>query len=253
MPHAHVPEVDLVFVHGWCCDATLLAPLAEHFTPRHRVLLPELPAHGQDPREPEPVTIADYAADITRVCRGAGLDRPVLVGHSMGGLVALQALADAGSGPDGYAGAVLLDPAPIANARARQFWASAAQQVGTDTDGSWRRRFVDGLFLPHDTVGRDEVAAVMSGANPRSAAVAAQAMADYDGAAALARLTGPVLVLHAATVERGLERHVSDRALLTTGQTVGAGHFHHLQVPDQVVPMIRRWLAVTPGLTTTSA
>jgi hypothetical protein len=31
---------------------------------------------------------------------------------------------------------------------------------------------------------------------------------------------------------------------LVTGQTVGAGHFHQLEVPEQVSPMIDRFLAL---------
>ena len=57
----------------------------------------------------------------------------------------------------------------------------------------------------------------------------------------------PLLVLHAASVERGLREAVPDRSLVTTGQTVGAGHFHHLEVPEQVIPMVERWLATTFG------
>jgi hypothetical protein len=34
---------------------------------------------------------------------------------------------------------------------------------------------------------------------------------------------------------------------LMVGQTVGAGHFHQLEVPDQVNAMIERFLAVSIG------
>jgi hypothetical protein len=31
---------------------------------------------------------------------------------------------------------------------------------------------------------------------------------------------------------------------VVTGQTVGAGHFHQLEVPEQITPMIERFLTV---------
>ena len=55
------------------------------------------------------------------------------------------------------------------------------------------------------------------------------------------------LVIQAATAERGLEQLVPDRGLLTVGRTVGAGHFHQIEVPEQLLPMIQRWLSVTYG------
>jgi pimeloyl-ACP methyl ester carboxylesterase len=53
----------------------------------------------------------------------------------------------------------------------------------------------------------------------------------------------PVLVISAAHPED----LVPVRALcptLVTGQAVGAGHFHQLEVPEQVNPMIDRFLAL---------
>jgi hypothetical protein len=38
---------------------------------------------------------------------------------------------------------------------------------------------------------------------------------------------------------------VGDASLLTLGRTVGAGHFHQFEVPDQIVAMLERWLEVT--------
>lgn len=258
---------DLVLVHGWCCDRTTLAPLRERLERRHRVVCLDLRGHGgsrQDDDDgsagvgleradldveiPAPlrdVTIEDYADDVLDIVQDAGLRSPVVVGHSMGGLVALATAArpPSASRP---AGAVLLDPAPVVNPRAKAFWTdTAAPAVAHDWSGQWRRAFADALFLPTDSVDRDRLVELFSAPDPRTAAAAARAMGVFDGAGALAALEVPVLVVHAATVEKGLRDHVRDPSLLTTGQTVGAGHFHQLEVPDQLEPMIERWLAVT--------
>jgi hypothetical protein len=40
---------------------------------------------------------------------------------------------------------------------------------------------------------------------------------------------------------------LATNAAIVTGQTVGAGHFAYLEVPDQVHPMIDRFLATAKG------
>lgn len=264
---------DLVLVHGWCCDGSLMASLRETLEADHRVVTVDLRGHGQsqdfeedgsvgagrsrpDADRPAPTgqvatTIREYAADVLAVCEAAGLIDPVVIGHSMGGLVALDTLARADSPllrapgrPWQPAGAVLLDPAPIAREKGKEFWAVQVEPVSHDVCGDLRREFARSLVLPTDRANYDHAVEVMASVHPQVAAGGAQAMATYDGADALAHLALPTVVIHAASAERGLEQLVPDRSLLTLGRTVGAGHFHHIEVPEQVVPMIRRWLEV---------
>lgn len=236
---------DVVLVHGWCCDRASMAPLAQGLAADHRVLSLDLRGHGQSPRGAAPAqSIEEFADDVLAVGAGAGLRAPVVVGHSLGGLVALAAL-DRGAGPAGPVGAILLDAAPIAHPRGKAFWADQVDRVAEDHDGSLRRGFARSVLLETDSADYTDVVETMGATPADVAAGGARAMADYDGAAALGRLAAPALVIHAASAERDLDRLVPDRRLLTLGRTVGAGHFHQCEVPDQVLAMIRRWLAVT--------
>jgi len=92
------------FVGGWVFD-----PLARYFRARGwRCLAPDLRHHHAeaDPEALSETGLADYLADLTEIA--AALDEPpVVVGHSMGGLLAQQLAAR------GLARAmVLLAPAP---------------------------------------------------------------------------------------------------------------------------------------------
>jgi pimeloyl-ACP methyl ester carboxylesterase len=78
----------VVFIHGWTCDLTFWrgqAPVYE----KHRSLLIDLPGHGQSAKPDVSYTQERFARAIDAVMRDAGVDHAVLVGHSMGGPVAL--------------------------------------------------------------------------------------------------------------------------------------------------------------------
>ncbi len=260
---------DLVLIHGWCCESSSMITIKEAFGEEHRIVEIDLRGHGESARieddgsmgvgfsrpsdldEPVPralreVRIEDYADDVWLICRTAGLRSPVLIGHSMGALVVLATLAARAAGPQAPVGGVLLDPAPVVSAKGKEFWAQAAPQVAVDRSGRWRTEFAESLFLPTDRASVHAIVETMARFRPAVAAGAARAMAAFDGEAALRALDHPLLVLHAATAERQIAAVARAAGLaLTTGQTVGAGHFHHLEVPEQVMPMIRRWLEVT--------
>src|SRR5438067_4467956 len=78
----------VVFIHGWACDLTfwrLQAPVYK----KHRSLLIDLPGHGQSDKPDVSYTQERFARAVEAVMRDAGVERAVLVGHSMGGPVAL--------------------------------------------------------------------------------------------------------------------------------------------------------------------
>lgn len=260
---------DLVLVHGWCCDRGAMTPLRERLERTHRVLTMDLRGHGQSqefdedgsagigahrqgqdlppPRGQLATSIEDFAGDVAAVCAVAGMRSPVVIGHSLGALVALAALRVAGSSVSSWhpGGAVLLDPAPIAHEKGKAYWAGQVEAISGDYSGELRRGFARSLVLATDRADYDRIVQVMAAVHPTVAAGGARAMATFDGAAALGGLSLPALIIQAATAERGLEQLVPDRRLLTFGRTVGAGHFHQFEVPEQIVPMIERWLEVT--------
>lgn len=81
----------LVLVHGWCCDRTYwdlqMAPLAA----RWRVVRLDLAGHGQSERGRTDWGMAAFGADVSAVVSAAGLTDAILVGHSMGADVVLEA------------------------------------------------------------------------------------------------------------------------------------------------------------------
>jgi pimeloyl-ACP methyl ester carboxylesterase len=99
----------LVFVHGGAAHAHWWSFLAPLFTYRWRAVALDLSGHGDSGRR-EAYSLDAWAEEVVTVIRGAAFpDPPVVVGHSMGGLVAIQTAFDH---CDELAGVVLVD-APV--------------------------------------------------------------------------------------------------------------------------------------------
>ena len=79
--------VPLVFVHGWTADRHRLDHQLEHFSPKRRVIRLDLRGHGESGGAGSR-TIEELARDVLTLLDHLEVDRCVLVGHSMGGMIA---------------------------------------------------------------------------------------------------------------------------------------------------------------------
>ncbi len=81
---------------------------------------------------------------------------------------------------------------------------------------------------------------------PRHVAISAweNGFFGWDTAVAATACGAPFLYIDAGTPNVDLDRLAALCPTLLVGRTVGAGHFHQLEVPDQVNAMIDRFVAV---------
>jgi pimeloyl-ACP methyl ester carboxylesterase len=106
----------LVFLHGAggvAGDDPLLNALAE----KHHVYAPLVPGYGDSEEAPEIRDMLDFTLHTWDVVEALGLKDPILVGHSMGGMIAAEMAAIA---PNDLSRLVLIAPAglwdPVAGA-----------------------------------------------------------------------------------------------------------------------------------------
>lgn len=78
----------IVLLHGLYQDADCWATLAVELSASHRVVCCDLRGCGRS-ADGATVTIAQLAADLGALIDALGLDRPIVVGHSLGGQAAL--------------------------------------------------------------------------------------------------------------------------------------------------------------------
>jgi len=74
----------LVFVHGWTCSLNFWSRQVPAFEGKTRIILIDLPGHGQSDKPQVAYTMDLFARAVDAVLRDAGVERAVLAGHSMG-------------------------------------------------------------------------------------------------------------------------------------------------------------------------
>ena len=97
----------LVAFHGLIGSGACLSALAQMLVSDFDVILPDARGHGQSSAPPTGYSYPDLAADGIGLIEKLELDRPVLLGHSMGGLTAALAAGLPGSTVSAL---VLIDP-----------------------------------------------------------------------------------------------------------------------------------------------
>ena len=96
----------IVFIHGFGCDRTDWDAQVAHFSSMHQTIAVDLRGHGASPGAAADCSIELYANDVAVVMRALDLPPAVIVGHSMGFRVAIEAALHA---PAQTRGVILID------------------------------------------------------------------------------------------------------------------------------------------------
>lgn len=226
----------LILVHG-AGGSRLQWPRELRLLPGVNVLAVDLPGHGRS-AGPAPTSLEAHAAVLGEALRELGADSVILVGHSMGGGVALAlALAQ----PARAAGLVLMAagatlPVPAALVElARTAPEAAARQLaalawGDDAPEAVLEPYLDSVgTLPPVTLARDLAAC-----------------AAFDARDRLAGLGAPVLILGGKKdrlIPEAVVEHLGHAVANAKLHWIEAGHMLTLEEPQAVADAVKAWLA----------
>jgi len=79
----------LILLHGLFGSADNWGEVAKHLAQTYQVISVDLRNHGRSPHS-DSQTYTDMTSDLVELCDGLGLDTIHLLGHSLGGKVAMQ-------------------------------------------------------------------------------------------------------------------------------------------------------------------
>jgi len=107
--------VPILLLHGYSNEAHIWDDFVPVVSSHYRVLALDLRGHGESDWHPEGAyRYEDHVEDVEAVVEALGIDRIVVVGHSLGGRIAMLY---GGRNPDRLAGLVIVDSAPELDAR----------------------------------------------------------------------------------------------------------------------------------------
>lgn len=189
----------LLLVAGLAADGSYWLPALDALAQRHRVVLVDNRGSGRTAPLDAPTSIGAMADDCIALVRHLGLPKVALVGHSMGGMIALDCAV---RHPDAVDRLVLVATGAKASARDNDLFAGWASLFPAIDRGLWFRNLFYWVFTSRFFDDRKAVDALVQLASgypyqqtPEALANQVRAIAAFDGTAALARLRARTLVI----------------------------------------------------------
>jgi pimeloyl-ACP methyl ester carboxylesterase len=126
----------VVLLHGLMGSGETWAPVARLLAPELDVILPDARGHGRSSAPASGYRYPDLADDVVALVEDLGLTRPVLIGHSMGGMTAAVVATRIGRL---LRGLVLVDPTFLDSERQHEVYESgvAEQHRHALSRGRW--------------------------------------------------------------------------------------------------------------------
>ena len=87
--HGNSRNKPLVFLHGWGQNMEMMRLVAEPLIDNYYIIMLDLPGFGLSEEPKNKVTLDDYVMTIKSLLDDLGIVKPILIGHSFGGKIAL--------------------------------------------------------------------------------------------------------------------------------------------------------------------
>ena len=231
----------LVLVHCWSCDRHLWDGQVEALARDYRVVTLDLAGHGESGRGRKAWTIEAFGADVAAVVKSLSLERVVLVGHSMGGPVSLEAARRL---PGRVVGLVAVDTLQDVEARNAPAEIDAfLAPFSADYKAAAEKFIRDFMFVPTSDPKLVDRVVVKTQAAPAEIAIAALRSAfSYDAASALEAINVPIHAINGEKFPTNVEanrRHAPQYGLTTMK---GVGHYLMLERPGEFNRLLRETL-----------
>jgi pimeloyl-ACP methyl ester carboxylesterase len=227
-------EPALVFIHGWSCDSNYWSAQVPFFKQHYTVVTVDLAGHGGTDSNRSEWSIERFGQDVAAAMAAVPNHRAILIGHSMGGPVAIEAARKLGKRVIGIVGVDTFNtvgaPAP-----SKAQVDAIIKPLEADFIGQTRKLVTEHLFHPGgDRELANKVAYDMSLSPPRVAIPALRALLEYDFTQPLADLAVPVVAIDSDLGEPVNEARI--RKLLPKFHAVtltGVGHFLMMEDPQR--------------------
>ncbi len=237
----------IIFIHGAYSNRSGFGFQEEYFSPNHRCIAVDLRGHGDSDKPDQLLTMEQHGHDVAELIRHLGLDRPILVGQSMGGQVVISAAAHY---PE-MVGAIASLDSPSNIPGWHQRFHGPYDHLMTP-DGPFRDTliaFLSAAYLPTDHPSRlGQMAERLAEVPDHVILNSWLGKQNYDPTGTLQRVKCPYLYIDCGQPDLDLDLLRGLCPQVVIGKTVGAGHKALADVPDQINAMLNRFIQHADGI-----
>ena len=228
----------VVFLHSSAGTTAHWDGLLAHLRPTRRALALDLPGHGRSAapaRWDIPAQAALVAADLDVL----GLERFALVGHSLGGAIAI---ALAAAHPRRVAGLFLLDPATDGRALPAEVATGLMQALRSERYAATADAYWESLLVGAQPATRVRLTAELHATAPATITNGLQALLQFDPVTPLRSYPGPRLTAYTAITDQPNAVHALVPEL-PRRRIEGVSHWPQFDAPAEVQEILDRFLA----------
>lgn len=241
-------EPALVFIHCWSCDSNYWREQVPVFEKKYTLVTVDLAGHGGTDGNRTDWSIAHFGQDVATALAAVPNKQIILVGHSMGGPVAIEAARLLKGRVIGIIGVDTFKSigAPLPSKAQVD---AAIKPFEADFIGHTRTLVADHLFVKgaHPQLAQ-KIAYDMSLSPPRVAVPVMRALLEYDFTEPLKEISVPIVAINSDLGEPVNETRI--RKVLPKFRTVtlpGTGHFLMMEDPQRFNPALETEVATMLG------
>lgn len=229
----------LVLLPGWACVQAMWEPTVAFLTDGFRVVSLDFAGFGHSTAGSRAWTMEEFAGDVRAVVEHLHLRDVFLVGHSMGGAVALEAARLCGDRVIAVIGCDSFTYAEVYKRADEAVISAAVSAFRSDFAGTVRAAMAAYLLDASDPTLLTDVIDVMAGATPEHAVSAMEHLLRWDIDEALAACPAPVASVNAhAFLKAPAKQEYDGRIAIETIDEVG--HFLMMERPEAVATVLGR-------------
>jgi len=230
-----------IFIHGGGGDTSHLAPQFYFFARRGTAINLDLRGYGKSDKPIKYGTIAQYADDVACLCRELKITSPIVIGHSMGGMVAVELAAKHPMLPTAI---VLISSGVLFPKAALEDEETVLRGLRSVSYRAAIQSLIDHICLPSDRF-KSHVEKTFFAIPQEQWVAHFEAMFAWDKVARerVSACKLPILYIEdSGGCYSDLPLFSRLCPQLVIGKTVGSGHFATLEVPEQVNSMIEDFI-----------
>ncbi len=245
-------DITLVLIHCWCCDKSFWESQVPVFAKDYQVVTLDLGGHGESGTGREDWTLEAFGEDVTTVVNKLNLGKIILIGHSMGGPVAVQA---ARLLREQVLGIVAVDTLlnveqKFTQEQVEQFMAPMRK----DFKGAAENFLRSNMFTPKsDPALVEKIVNKMTSAKPEIGLGAMENMFKYNLSGVMDKIKVPIRLIIADKFPYDIEAGKRHAVSFEVKVMKDVGHFLHMEAPDTFNKLLSEALKEIKKINTANA